>query len=174
MNIQNMPAQGGSASGGKIYIGTDHAGYGLKDKLTSSLQAQGYEIIDKGAFAYNEGDDYPDFTIPVAREVSKDPENARGIILGATGEAEAITANKFPHVRAVAYYGEAQFVVDDHADIITRSRENNNTNVLSLGVRYLNEEAMMKVVNLWLTTPFGGGEKHIRRLAKIDNIQIND
>lgn len=154
----------------KIFIGTDHAGYGLKEKLVLSLKAQGYEVIDKGAYEYNEHDDYPDFVIPVAREVSKDPNGARGIVLGATGEGEAITANKFPHVRAVIYYGKAKCIVDDEADIIIRSRQHNNSNVLSLGARYLTEEEMMDSVNLWLNTPFDAGERHVRRLGKIEKI----
>ena len=69
----------------KIFIGTDHAGFGLKEILVPFLKSQGYEVVDKGAYEYNEGDDYPDFVIPVAREVSKDPDNSKGIIFGATG-----------------------------------------------------------------------------------------
>jgi len=158
----------------KIFVGTDHAGYVLKEKLVSSLKAQGHEVIDKGAFEYNEGDDYPDFVIPVAKEVSKDPDNAKGIILGATGEGEAITANKFPHVRAVVYYGKSNCVVDDEADVILRSRQHNNANVLSLGARYFTEEEMMTAVTLWLNTPYSKDERHVRRLAKIDAIKLND
>lgn len=158
----------------KIFIGTDHAGYVLKEKLVSSLKLQGYEVIDKGAFEYNEGDDYPDFVIPVAKEVSKDSDNVKGIILGATGEGEAVTANRFPHIRAVAYYGQPECVVDDEADIILRSRQHNNSNVLSLGARYLTEEEMMSAVNLWLNTPFTYDERHVRRLAKIDQIVPNN
>jgi len=156
----------------KIYIGTDHAGYVLKEKLVLSLKGQGYEVIDKGAFEYNEGDDYPDFVVPVAQEVSKDGENVKGIILGATGEGEAITANRFPNVRAVVYYGQSECVVDFEADVIVRSRRHNNANVLSLGARYLTEDTMMKAVTLWLETPFSGDERHICRLAKIDKIEI--
>ena len=158
----------------KIFVGTDHAGYVLKEKLVSSLKLQGHEVIDKGAYGYKEDDDYPDFVIPVAREVSRDPDNSRGIILGATGEGEAITANKFPHVRAVIYYGEAHSVVDDEANILVRSREHNNANVLSLAARYLTEEDMLKSVNLWLDTPYSNGERHVRRLAKIDKINLNE
>jgi len=157
----------------KIYIGSDHAGYVLKEKLISSLKSQGYEVIDKGAFKYDENDDYPDFVVPVAREVSKDPNGSRGIILGGTGEGEAIAANKFPHVRAVVNYGKATPVVDDESDIIVRSRQHNNSNILSLGARYFTEESMMETVNLWLNTPFSGDERHIRRLAKIDGIKID-
>lgn len=156
----------------KIYVGTDHAGYVLKEHLLISLKAQEYEVIDMGAYEYNENDDYPDFVIPVSQEVSKDPDNARGIIIGATGEAEAIVANKFPHARAVVFYGKTQSVVDDKADIIVRSRENNDANILILGARYLDEESMMEAVTTWLNTPFDGAEKHIRRLAKINAIKI--
>ncbi|MFA5936268.1 MAG: RpiB/LacA/LacB family sugar-phosphate isomerase [Candidatus Paceibacterota bacterium] len=156
----------------KIFIGTDHAGYVLKEKLVSSLKLQGYEVVDKGAYEYNEGDDYPDFVEPVASAISKDPDHAKGIILGGTGEGEAITANRFPHVRAVVFYGQSKCVVDDEADIILRSRQHNDTNVLSLGARYFTEESMMNAVNLWLSTPFSGDERHIRRLAKIDKIKI--
>ncbi|MCE9548816.1 RpiB/LacA/LacB family sugar-phosphate isomerase [Candidatus Nomurabacteria bacterium] len=158
----------------KIFIGTDHAGYVLKERLVTLLRAQGHEVLDKGAFSYNETDDYPDFVVPVAREVSHDPNNARGIIMGATGQGEAIAANKFPHVRAVVYYGKAKSVVDDEADIIIRSRDHNNSNILSLGARYLTEESMMSAVNTWLNTPYGEGERHVRRLAKIDKINIRD
>ena len=140
----------------KIFIGTDHAGYVLKEKLVSTLKGEGYEVVDRGAFEYDEHDDYPDFVIPVAEEVSKDPENVKGIIIGATGQGEAIAANKFSNVRAMVYYGKTPVVVDDEADIIVRSREHNNSNVLSLGARFLTEEAMMMAVDEWLKTPYSG------------------
>ncbi len=158
----------------KIFIGTDHAGYVLKERLVEFLRSQGHEVVDKGAFEYDEHDDYPDFIIPVAQEVSRDSDNSRGIVLGATGQGEAMTANKFPHVRAVVFYGESKCVVDDEADVIIRSREHNNSNILSLGARYLTEEMMVKAVSLWLSTPYSQGERHLRRLAKIDAIKIND
>src|SRR3989338_10196968 len=160
----------------KIFIGTDHAGFVLKEKLVEFLKAQGYEVVDKGAFEYDESDDYPDFVIPVARGVSQNPkpEETRGIVLGATGEGEAITANKFPHVRAVVYYGRANCVVDDEADIIQRSREHNNANVLSLAAQYLTEDDMLEAVARWLKTPYSGAERHVRRLGKIDQIKVND
>jgi ribose 5-phosphate isomerase B len=112
--------------------------------------------------------------VPVAREVSKDPDGVRGIIMGATGQGEAIAANKFPHVRAVVFYGKSKSIVDDEADIIVRSRDHNNSNILSLGARYLTEESMMNAVNTWISTPYGQGERHIRRLAKIDKVDVND
>jgi len=157
----------------KVFIGTDHAGYMLKEKIISSLKLQGYEVTDKGAYEYNEHDDYPDFVVPVAEEVSRNPDNTRGIILGSTGEGEAIAANKFPHVRAVVDYGKAKPVVDNESDIIIRSRQHNNSNILSLGARYFTEESAIEAVDLWLNTPFSGDERHVRRLAKIDKIKID-
>jgi ribose 5-phosphate isomerase B len=156
----------------KIFIGTDHAGYVLKEKLIDFLKAQGYEVVDNGAFKYDENDDYPDFVIPVAREISKNPDKVKGIIIGGTGEGEAIAANKFPHVRAVVYYGKATPVVDDESNILERSRQHNNSNILSLAARYLTEEDMIEAVNLWLNTAYSGDERHIRRLGKIDAIKI--
>ncbi len=156
----------------KVFIGTDHAGYVLKEKLVSYLKLQGYEVVDEGAYEYNEEDDYPDFVIPVAREVSKDPEGSRGIILGGTGEGEAMTANRFPHVRAIVYYGRVKPIVENESGILHRSRAHNNANVLSLGARYFTEEDLMEIVDFWLKAPYGGEERHVRRLAKIDAIKI--
>jgi ribose 5-phosphate isomerase B len=93
--------------------------------------------------------------------------------LGGTGEGEAIAANKFPHVRAIVDYGKSKPIVDDEADIIVRSRQHNDANILSLGARYFTEETIMEAVDLWLNTPFSEDERHIRRLAKIDNIKID-
>lgn len=155
----------------KIFIGTDHAGFGLKEALVPYLREQGHEVEDKGALKYDEKDDYPDFIIPVAEEVSKNPDKVRGIILGATGQGEAIAANKFPYVRAVVYYGKSECVVDNESDIIIRSREHNDANILSIGARYLKEEDMLAAVSSWLSTPFSHDERHIRRLAKINTIQ---
>lgn len=157
----------------KIHIGTDHAGFGLKEVLVPHLKNKGYEVIDHGAFKFDETDDYPDFIIPVAEEVSKDPENSKGIVLGATGQGEAITANKFPHIRAIVYYGEGECVVDYEADIILRSRQHNDANILSLGARYLTDEQLIKAVDQWLATSFTGEERHARRIAKIEKIKTN-
>jgi ribose 5-phosphate isomerase B len=156
----------------KIFVGTDHAGYVLKEKLISFLKLQGHEVIDKGAYEYDEEDDYPDFVVPVAREVSKDPENSRGIILGGTGEGEAMTANRFPHVRAIVYYGRVKPIVENESGILDRSRAHNNANVLSLGARYFTEEDLIEIVNFWLNAPYSGEERHVRRLEKINNIKI--
>ncbi len=146
----------------KLYIATDHAGFELKTQLVSFLQGESeYEVIDCGAYEYDPVDDYPSFMKKAAGEVSKD-ESARAIILGGSGQGEAIVANRVPGVRATVYYGGP-------LEIVRLGREHNNTNVLSLGARFLNFEEAKTAVQLWLLTPFSGDTRHKRRLSMIDN-----
>ena len=155
----------------KIYIGSDHAGFELKKILITTLEERGYEVFDKGAYEYNADDDYPDFIVPVAQGVSNDPEEVKGIVLGGSGQGEAMVANRFPHVRAAVFNG--QYEPKDGRDVpheIVISREHNDANVLSLGARFLNEQEATDAMLLWLQTPFVGDERHIRRIAKIDAI----
>lgn len=144
-----------------IFLGSDHAGYELKEALKKELANLGMEVFDKGASAFDPTDDYPDFISPVAREVSHDPKESRGIILGGSGEGEAMAANRFPNVRATVYYGGPK-------EIITLSREHNNANILSLGARFLSNSEALEAVKLWLNTPFSNEERHLRRLEKIE------
>lgn len=154
----------------KIFVGGDHAGFGLKEKLIEFLHTQGHEVIDKGAFEYDENDDYPDFIIPVAREVSMHPNEVRGIIIGGSGQGEAIAANKFKYVRAALYYGPANSLVQEPISIVKLSREHNNANILSLGARFISEEEMKDAVKEWLDTPFSSEERHVRRINKVDHL----
>lgn len=155
----------------KIFVGSDHAGFGFKEKLIPFLLDLGYEVEDKGAYEYDENDDYPDFIIPVAREVSKRPNDTRGIVLGGSGQGEGMSANKFSNVRATVYYGQGQCVVEEEQEsIIKISRADNNANILSLGARYVTEEEMKEVVKEWLETPFKNTEKYQRRITKMDRI----
>ena len=160
----------------KIFIGSDHAGFELKGKLISFLENLGYKVIDKGTFEYNSEDDYPDFVSYVAKEVSVDFENSKGIVLGGSGQGEAITANRFKGIRAVVFYGSviAKQNVDvngrkndDPFEIIKLSREHNDANILSLGVRFISQDEAKKAIKLWLETPFSKDPRHIRRINKI-------
>ena len=155
----------------KIFVGSDHAGFGLKEKLIAFLKELGHEVEDKGPFEYKEGDDYPDFIIPVAREVSMRPNEVRGIVLGGSGQGEGMAANKFRNVRATVYYGQGQCVVpEEHESIIKISRADNDANILSLGARFITEEDMKEAVKEWLSTSFKDTEKYKRRIAKMDRI----
>ena len=144
----------------KIYIGSDHAGYELKEKLKSFLSELNYEVIDKGAFELNPEDDYPDFIVPVAKAVAEDKESL-GVILGGSGQGEQISANKIKGIRAIEYYG-------GNLEIIKLGKEHNNANVLSLGARFINEEEAKEAVKTFIETPFSNDERHIRRINKID------
>lgn len=145
-----------------IYLATDHAGFELKEKIKEFLKKEGYEVEDCGAFRFDKDDDYPDFIAKAAEAVAKDPQG-RGIILGGSGQGEAMVANKFSGVRAVVYYGDM--------DMIPLTREHNDANILSIGARFLTEDEAIEAVRLFLETPFTSEERHIRRINKIKKIE---
>lgn len=151
----------------KIYIGTDHAGLAQKEKILTFLQESGYEVVDCGAHEYDENDDYPDFVTPVAREVSRNPQAVRGIILGGSGQGEAMVANKFPHVRAAVFYGPA-FSLTNNVSNLQLAREHNDSNILAIGSRFVSDDEALEAVRQWIDTPFSNGERHKRRINKID------
>ena len=143
----------------KIYIAADHAGFNLKNYLKKQLLADGYDIEDCGAFDFDPLDDYPDFIIPAAEKVANQP-NSRGIIIGGSGQGEAMAANRIQGVRAAVYY-------DGPIDIVKLSRLHNNANILSLGARFLSVERATEILNIWLAEEFEGG-RHENRINKLD------
>lgn len=166
----------------KIYLGTDHTGFELKEKIKSFLLENGYEVEDCGAFEFDKNDDYPDFISKTAKGVSEDPEKTRGIILGGSGQAEMMVANKFKGIRCALFYSanapiRAADVTGrmstDPYEMIRLTREHNDANMLSLGVRFITDDEAMKVIKLWLETPFPGDERHVRRINKIKEIEKN-
>ncbi|MDE2031004.1 MAG: RpiB/LacA/LacB family sugar-phosphate isomerase [Patescibacteria group bacterium] len=143
----------------KVYIGTDHAGYELKEKLNIYLKDQGYDFEDIGAFEFEKDDDYPDFIKPVAHAVADDPRGM-GIVIGGSGQGEAMCANRIDGIRAALYYG-------GNLDIIKASRNDNDANILSLGARFINEDEAKSAIKIFLETPFSNEPRHIRRIEKI-------
>tara|TARA_B100000965_G_C19489564_1_gene712368 strand:- start:531 stop:968 length:438 start_codon:yes stop_codon:yes gene_type:complete len=143
----------------KIHLATDHAGLELKNSIKDYLIKKGNEVVDHGAYEYDALDDYPDFIFPCARAVASDPLS-RGIILGGSGQGEAMAANRVKGVRAAVFY-------NGPIDIIKLSREHNNANVLSIGARFMSEDEIRSVLDVWLNEPFGGG-RHQRRIDKLD------
>ena len=143
----------------KIHLATDHAGLQLKNAIKDYLIEKGHEVTDHGAHEYDAQDDYPDFIFPCARAVAANPEN-RGIILGGSGQGEAMAANRIKGVRAAVYYGEER-------EIARLSREHNNANVLSLGARFISEQEIYDIIETWLDEPFEG-RRHQRRIDKLD------
>ena len=140
----------------KISLGTDHAGFRLKEKVKELLASLGHEVQDFGTYT-EEPVDYPVFVRPAAEAVARG-ECERGIVFGGSGNGEAMTANKVRGVRCALAWNE---------ESARLSREHNDANVLSLGERLVPEELALRMVRLWLTTPFAGG-RHAARIAQLD------
>ena len=144
----------------KIHLATDHAGLDLKEKIKQHLIELGNDVIDHGAYEYDALDDYPDFIFPCAKAVAEDSK-CRGIILGGSGQGEAMAANRINGVRAAVFYNGPK-------EIIELSRQHNNANILSLGARFMSEEEIYQIIKIWFNTDFEGG-RHQRRIDKLDN-----
>ena len=164
----------------KIYLGADHAGFELKEKIKSFLLGKNFETEDCGAFKFDKNDDYPDFISNVAQIVSRDPENSRGIVVGGSGQAEMMLANKFKGVRCALFYNTAvpikaaditERISTNPYEIIRLTREHNNSNMLSIGARFVEDEKALNAVVQWLNEPFPGDKRHVRRINKIKELE---
>jgi len=158
-----------------VYFATDHAGLEFKNQLLAYVRDDlGYDVTDCGPAVYDADDDYPDYISLAAQKVSDSPKS-RAIILGGSGQGEAMVANRFAHVRAAVFYGEPLTPQVDASgqtlSMIQSSRDHNDANVLSLGARFLTLETAKKAVALWLERDFSGEERHIRRIKKIDQVR---
>ena len=159
----------------KIAITTDHAGYEALKELKVFLESMGHECVDYGPQQFDEGDDYPDFMFPAARAVASG-ECERGVILGGSGQGEAMAANRIAGVRCALFYGPAVAKMavdaegnmsDDPYEIIRLSRTHNDANILSLSGRFLTLDEMKQALRIWLETPFSGAQRHTRRIDKL-------
>ena len=164
----------------KVYLANDHAGFALKSVLIERLRAFGYETEDLGSHSFEAGDDYPDFITPCAKKVAADgakPGGAQsfGVIIGGSGQGEAMCANRVPGARAALFYGpvRASYALDingapseDGYDIVRIARRHNDANVLSLASRFVKEEEAEEAVRVFLETPFSGDPRHVRRIGK--------
>ncbi len=139
-----------------IPIGSDHAGFEMKEHLAKVLTTLGYEVEDLGTHNAD-STDYADFAHPVAREVSSG-EAKRGILLCGTGLGMSYAANRWPHVRAAVAWTP---------EVAKLSREHNDANILVLPARLISDEEGVRIMEEWLNTPFDGG-RHERRIAKIE------
>lgn len=145
-----------------IYIGADHRGFKLKESIRDFLKNKGYEVVDMGNVRYDESDDYVDFAKEVASKVSTNPDDSRGILVCGSGVGMDVTANKFKAVRS------ALAISPDH---VYASRQEDNTNVLSLAANFINEADAQKIVSVFLETPFSTEECYKHRLDKIGQIE---
>ena len=160
----------------KIYLGSDHGGFKLKEELKKYLGEvfSDAEIIDKGNNILDNDDDYPDFIIPVAEAVANE-EGSFGIILGGSGQGEAMCANRIKGARAGVFYGEeipeGEVNIEgrrsvDSFEIVKLIREHNNANILSIGARFVTIDEAKFACELFLKTSFSGDERHINRINK--------
>jgi ribose 5-phosphate isomerase B len=141
----------------RVHLGTDHAGRELKDHLVAWLTARGDEPIDHGAFVHDPTDDYPPYVMAAAAAVVSDP-GSLGIVIGGSGNGEAIAANKVDGVRAALVW---------NVDTARLGREHNDANVCSIGARMHTTQDATAFVDVFLSTAFSGAERHVRRLAMI-------
>ena len=148
-----------------IVLAADHAGFKLKESVKTFLIAEGYNILDVGAHEFVDGDDYPVYMTAAAMKVAEDLSGAtKAVIFGGSGQGEAIVANRFPGVRAAVWYG-------GNEEVLEFSRKDNDSNVLSLGARFVDDKIACHVIELWLTTQFSGDVRHERRIKEIDSIE---
>lgn len=162
----------------KIAITTDHAGFEQLKELRNYLESLGHECVDFGPQTFDAEDDYPDFMFPAAQAVASG-ECEVGVIMGGSGQGEAIAANRVKGVRAALFYGPVTAKVaidaegtmsDDPYEIVKLSRQHNNANILSLSGRFLTMDEMKQACQIWLATPFSDAERHARRIAKLDQL----
>jgi len=141
----------------RVYLGSDHAGFELKQALAAHLSSAGHEVIDCGALEYDDQDDYPPFCIDAAQRVVADP-GSLGIVLGGSGNGEQIAANKVAGVRAALAY---------NLETATLARRHNDANVLGLGARMHHEQDALAIADAFLKTPFSEDPRHTRRISML-------
>ncbi len=161
----------------KIYFAADHAGFFLKAKLMTFAEGTlGCEVVDCGAYIYDAADDYPAFLSVAAKKLSHDALSgidSRAILIGGSGQGEAVLANKFKKIRCAVYYGSERDQTDSTGrkfGIIAGSRIHDNTNALALGSRTLSDKEAQYAIQTWIETPFSTEERHIRRVAELDKL----
>ena len=141
----------------RVHLGCDHAGYELKNLLAAYLREAGHDVVDHGAFEYDENDDYPAFCFAAAGAAVEEP-GSHAVVIGGSVNGEQIAANKVPGVRAALAWS---------VETATLAREHNDANVIGLGGRMHSLEEAFTIVNAFLATPFSGNERHQRRIDQL-------
>lgn len=147
----------------QIYLGADHRGFELKEKLKEWLKDHGYHVEDLGAHKIEPEDDYPDYAIAVAKKVAESPEENRGVLLCGSGAGMAIAANKIRGIRAAVAWNEQSA---GHA------RTDDDVNIIAIAADWTPPEQAREIVKTFLETPFSAEERHVRRLGKINAIDL--
>ncbi len=145
----------------RIGIATDHGGFSLKDELVQQLRAAGHEVVDFGAHRLNEGDDYPDYVLPLAQAVAAE-EVERGVAICGSGVGASVCANKIRGIRAALihdHFSARQGVEDDHM------------NILCMGGRTVGPAVAWDLVQTFLAAEFSQAQRHLRRLSKVASLE---
>lgn len=145
----------------RVYLGSDHAGFALKGAVFAHLQELGHEPVDCGPARLDPDDDYPPYCLRVGERTVADP-GSLGVVIGGSGNGEAMAANKVAGVRCALAFS------DETAKL---AREHNDANVLSLGARMLPEADAIRYVTLFVTTPFSGDPRHVRRIGMLTDYE---
>jgi len=145
----------------RVYLGSDHAGFELKAALVAWLGTAGHEAVDCGPASYVADDDYPVYVMRAAASVAGDP-GSLGIVIGGSGNGEQIAANKVPGIRAALAWT---------AETAQLAREHNDANVLSLGARQYSLDDAVELARIFVSTPFSGEPRHVRRIAMISDFE---
>jgi len=162
----------------KIALATDHTGFEQLKDIKEYLESLDHECVDFGPTSLNISDDYPDFIFKAAQAVANG-SCERGVILGGSGQGEAMAANRLKGVRCAVFYGPAVVgrIIDANGrvssspyEIVRLSREHNNSNVLSLAARFVSLTDMKQVIKIWIETPFTEQPRHVRRIDKLDRL----
>ncbi|MBU7599001.1 ribose-5-phosphate isomerase [Streptomyces sp. P38-E01] len=146
----------------RVYLGSDHAGYELKNHLVEWLRAHGHDPVDCGPHIYDAIDDYPPFCLRAAERTAADKESL-GVVIGGSGNGEQIAANKVKGVRAILAWSEQTAAL---------GKEHNDANVLSVGGRMHSEAEVERFVEIFLSTPFTGEERHARRIGMLSEYEV--
>ncbi|MDQ2884143.1 MAG: ribose-5-phosphate isomerase [Actinomycetota bacterium] len=145
----------------RVYLGSDHAGFELKVFLVEHLTSLGHDVVDVGPDVFDADDDYPPFCIATARQVVADP-GSLGVVIGGSGNGEQISANKVPGCRAALAWS---------TETAGLARQHNDAQVVGIGARTNSAAEAAEIVEVFLTTPFSGGERHCRRISQISNFE---
>jgi len=141
----------------RVHLGTDHAAFEQKNAIAAALTQRGYEVVDHGATSYDAEDDYPTYIIPAAEATVAEPDSL-GVVLGGSGNGEALAANKVRGARAAVVYS---------LETATLARQHNNANICSMGGRMQPIELLIECVVAFLETPFSNEARHVRRLQEV-------
>ena len=141
----------------RVHLGSDHAGFELKQHLAERIGAAGHEVVDHGPVAYDPEDDYPPYCLRAAAAAAGEP-GSLGVVIGGSGNGEQIAANKVRGIRAALVWSE---------DTARLARQHNDANVMSIGARNHPDSEAIRFVDVFLSTPFSKGERHVRRIGML-------